>query len=200
MRGMLRFVLTIAVLVGTVLTPAWAQQTAPATTTAPAANAPAAMAPAPAVTAPAAIDPKALASAKKMMEVTHANENLMQAFNVMTGQMIPLIMRANPEKQDMVKQLIETYYVPVMKKHLGEFIDDVATVYAQNFTADEMTQVIAFYQTPVGQKFIEKSSSMMAQILIATTGVRQEIVKEGLKNLVDQMRKNNLQVPKEIGL
>jgi hypothetical protein len=39
---------------------------------------------------------------------------------------------------------------------VNEIIDQVAALYARNFTAAELNEVVAFYRGPTGQKFIQK--------------------------------------------
>lgn len=157
----------------------------------------------PAATAPAAaaeVDPQSLAMARKMMDVMHANNTFVQVIDLVAKQLIPILMKANPQQQQLVQQLFDTYFVPVFKEHVGEFTDATARIYAQNYTVDEMSQVIAFYQTPVAQKMLQKSGDMMKQVLVVQAPLRAKVVKEAVQNLVDAMRKNNLQVPKEVGL
>jgi hypothetical protein len=42
-------------------------------------------------------------------------------------------------------------------------VDAVASVYAKNFTVDEMHQIEAFYRQPAGQKLLQKSPALALQ-------------------------------------
>jgi len=42
-------------------------------------------------------------------------------------------------------------------------VDDIATVYANNFTVDELHAIEAFYRQPVGQKLLEKTPALAEQ-------------------------------------
>lgn len=141
-----------------------------------------------------------LQAARKLLEATHANANFTQVFEIIIKQLMPIMSKANPDKQSLVQSMFDKYFTPIVKKHAGEFIEQAAGVYAQNFTAEEMQQITAFYLSPAGQKFIQKSPVMMQQMLQSTQELRQQVIKEALQNLVGQMRQNNMQVPKEIGL
>jgi len=55
----------------------------------------------------------------------------------------------------MVPTVLETY-----SKYYNTMIDSAATLYADNFSADELKAIEAFYRTPVGQKYIDKSSDL----------------------------------------
>ena len=43
---------------------------------------------------------------------------------------------------------------------LAAMIDQVATLYAQTFSVDELRQIEAFYAQPAGRKFLEKSDAL----------------------------------------
>jgi hypothetical protein len=42
-------------------------------------------------------------------------------------------------------------------------VDSVASVYATNFTVDELREIDAFYRLPVGQKLLQKSQAITQQ-------------------------------------
>jgi hypothetical protein len=39
-------------------------------------------------------------------------------------------------------------------------VDDIAAVYANNFTAGELREIEAFYRQPIGQKLLEKTPAI----------------------------------------
>jgi hypothetical protein len=55
--------------------------------------------------------------------------------------------------------MIADAYAPYYNK----MIDDIAAVYAKNFTVDEMRAIEAFYHQPVGQKLLEKAPVLALQ-------------------------------------
>ncbi|WP_143873923.1 DUF2059 domain-containing protein [Catenovulum sediminis] len=63
-------------------------------------------------------------------------------------------------------------------------IDKIKQLYAQSFTEKEIQQVTKFYQTPVGQKFLQKSPELMklgAQIGMAEAQSKQAQLLSRLK-------------------
>lgn len=52
-----------------------------------------------------------------------------------------------------------------LNKHLGydSMKDDLITLYTEEFTEDELKQLAAFYQSPVGKKASEKLPTLMAK-------------------------------------
>ena len=53
----------------------------------------------------------------------------------------------------------------------NEMLEGAASVYAANFTTDEMRQMEAFYRLPVGQKLLERSQGIVQQ----TTQIGRDI-------------------------
>jgi hypothetical protein len=60
---------------------------------------------------------------------------------------------------DALMPTIENAYKP----YYAAIVDDIATVYANNFTVGEMRAIEAFYRQPVGQKLLEKMPAIMQQ-------------------------------------
>jgi hypothetical protein len=58
-------------------------------------------------------------------------------------------------------------------------VDGVATVYANNFTVQEMHEIEAFYRQPIGQKLLEKTPAIGQQAL----AVGQEIGRKAAEDL-----------------
>ena len=44
-------------------------------------------------------------------------------------------------------------------------VDSAASVYATNFTVDELREMDAFYRLPVGQKLLQKSQAITQQCI-----------------------------------
>jgi len=56
-------------------------------------------------------------------------------------------------------------FLEFMNKHMGydSIKADLATMYADVFTEQELKQLVAFYHTPVGRKSIQKMPELMAR-------------------------------------
>jgi uncharacterized protein len=70
-----------------------------------------------------------------------------------------------------IENAFKPYYVAI--------IDDIATVYANNFTVGEMRAMEAFYRQPVGQKLLEKMPAIMQQ----TNQVGQDASRKAAEDL-----------------
>jgi len=50
-----------------------------------------------------------------------------------------------------------------MKRSLPELEEPVIAIYDANFSADEIKQLVAFYQSPVGRKIVVQLPQLMQQ-------------------------------------
>lgn len=70
-----------------------------------------------------------------------------------------------------------------------EMSEAVAIIYANNFTPDDLRALIAFYKTPVGQKFLAKSSLVAQQQLLAAERFGQSVAVELQQRMREELRK-----------
>ncbi len=162
--------------------PAFAQQ-APS---APAAGAPADAAPAGAAPAspPAAVpvpdvaepepSPSHLAAGRAVVLAS----GMKRSFDPMVSQLmeqIPLVLtRTRP---DLSKDLVEVLkqLQPEFEKKEDDIIDIAAHIYARQMSEEELKQTAAFFESPVGQKYVEAQPAMLDQLVVAMQSWTQQI-------------------------
>jgi len=71
----------------------------------------------------------------------------------------------------------------------GEFTDVLATVYAANFTAQELRDMTAFYRTPTGQKMLERLPTVMQQSMQLGQTYGKKIGDEVMQRMIEELRK-----------
>lgn len=96
------------------------------------------------------IAPEQLALARKYVDLTN-KAGIYEAILVKTAQATSkLLSQSNPDITDKIDatigKILETY-----KGKNDELFNQFARVYATTFTQDELTQIVAFYETPAGQ-------------------------------------------------
>ena len=72
-----------------------------------------------------------------------------------------------------------------MNARVNEIIDQVAALYARNFTAAELNEVVAFYRGPTGQKFIQKLPLITQESMVIGQRFGQSIAAELRSRIVD---------------
>lgn len=66
-----------------------------------------------------------------------------------------------------------------------EMLQDIAPVYQKHFTESDMQAITAFFETPVGKKFINESGPMMQEAM----AVMMPKMNERMQSRMDQMRR-----------
>jgi uncharacterized protein len=74
----------------------------------------------------------------------------------------PALTQDRPEIERDFDAMIPTI-VEAFAPYYSAMVDNIATVYANNFTAGELREIEAFYRQPVGQKLLQKSAALAQQ-------------------------------------
>lgn len=176
--------------------PVWAQQApaAPPAANAPAAAAPATVAPLPVGPVPsvAAPEPPAsqLAAARDLVLASGISRSFYPMVPQLRGQIIPMLTRTRP---DLTKDLTEVVAQlgPEFDKQTDDMITIAAHIYARRMSEDELKQAAAFFNSPVGVKYVAIQPDMLDELVVAMQSwtqkvsnfmmlrVRQEMLKRG---------------------
>jgi hypothetical protein len=122
--------------------------------------------------------PDAMAAARSLvatMKLTDQYKALLPA--ILLG-IKPAVTQDRPELErdyDAMLPMIADAFTP----YYTAMVDGIATVYANNFTVQELSEIEAFYRQPIGQKLLEKTSTVSQQAL----AVGQEIGRKAAEDL-----------------
>jgi hypothetical protein len=76
-----------------------------------------------------------------------------------------------------------------MNARLNDVIEQIAAVYARNFTADELREAVAFYRGPTGQKIVQKLPTITQESMAIGQRFGQSIASELRGRMIDELRK-----------
>jgi uncharacterized protein len=137
---------------------------------------------------PQTASPDALAAAKELMTEARLADQINTMLPAIMQQLKPLIAKGNP--------LIERDYdalVPVMMKimnsRMDEFLNSGARIYARHFTAEEMRQVVGFYRTPAGRKFLQKQPEVFEESMALGQQFGQAMARDVQDRMSEELRK-----------
>ena len=103
--------------------------------------------------------PEHLAVARKYIELTDKSGIYEVSLVETAVETMRTIISQNPEivqpVDDAISKTLESY-----KGRKGELLDQFARVYALNFTIEELQQIVAFYESPVGAKLAEANATL----------------------------------------
>jgi hypothetical protein len=126
----------------------------------------AAASPARAQTPPAAPSPEALAAAHQLMTVMKPAEQFKAIMPVLIQNMKQAIVQGRPEVEKQYDAMMPAFNESAQKR-VNELTETLATIYASNFTADELRDLAAFYGTPTGQTLLARQAAIAQQSMAA---------------------------------
>jgi hypothetical protein len=124
--------------------------------------------PAPAPTAaPAAapVNPQALDKARKVIQILHFQAVPQQLALSLVRQIASSILAANKNKQKVIEAYAKESLVPAVQKRLPALEQQQAVLMATRFSDAELTQILAFYQSPVGAKLLASGEPIAKELL-----------------------------------
>ncbi|MFC0241165.1 DUF2059 domain-containing protein [Rhodopseudomonas telluris] len=105
--------------------------------------------------------PAAIAAAKEILELKRANTIYANAVPNIVQRTMDTLMQTNLNYQKDLKEVAEV----VAKNMAGrekEIGDGMAKIYAQDFTEQELKDLVTFYKTPLGQKLLNEEPKAIA--------------------------------------
>jgi hypothetical protein len=106
--------------------------------------------------------PEAMTAARNLVTTLKLSDQYKALLPGILLRIKPVVTQERPEIErdyDAMTPMAADAYTP----HYNAMIDRIATVYASNFSVEEMREIDAFYRKPAGQKFLEKSPAIMQQ-------------------------------------
>jgi hypothetical protein len=135
------------------------------------------------------VPPEQLALARKYVDLTdRAAVYETTMVEIAIGSMRQIVQQ-NPEIVEQtnaaIGKILEEY-----KDKKSELLDQFARVYAVRFTIDELQQIVAFYESPTGQKLaasnMEANEDLSRVMQVFTNNVRPEFFAKGRAELRTQ--------------
>ena len=127
--------------------------------------------------------PESLAAARELVTTARMDEAMRGVFPLLMQQLKPAIAQGRPEVERDLETLMPLF-TSVMNERMQEFTELVARLYASNFSAAELRDVIAFYRTPTGAKFVASQTALAQQSL----ALGQQFAQRAFGDLQDRIK------------
>ena len=127
--------------------------------------------------------PEAMSAARKLVVTLKIADQYRALLPQLLLKLRPVVAQDRPEIErdyDAKTAPATEIYTPF----LNGMIDQIAALYAQTFTVDELRQIEAFYAQPAGRKFLEKSDAL-AQ---ASAQIGQDVSQKAAEDLKLRLR------------
>jgi uncharacterized protein len=135
-----------------------------------------------------AVPPDAAAAARELVVTMRADDQLRTILPLIMQQIKPAVVQNRPEVArdfDAIMPLM----LEAMQARINDFVDATALIYAQNFAADDLREITAFYKGKAGQKFLQVMPAIAQQSLAMGQRLGQEIARDLQGRMTDELRK-----------
>jgi hypothetical protein len=106
--------------------------------------------------------PEAMTAARSLVTTMKLSDQYKALLPAILLGLKPAVTQDRPEIErdyDAMMPMLADAFAP----YYSAMVDDIATVYANNFTAGELREIEAFYRQPIGQKLLEKTPAIAQQ-------------------------------------
>jgi uncharacterized protein len=106
--------------------------------------------------------PDAMTAARALVTTMKLSDQYKALLPAILLALRPAVAQDRPEIEhdfDAMMPMLADAFAP----YYSAMVDDIATVYANNFSAAELREIEAFYRQPIGQKLLEKNSVIAQQ-------------------------------------
>jgi hypothetical protein len=131
--------------------------------------------------------PDSQAAAKELIATMKLDEQFKALLPMILQNLKPAIVQNRPDV-DKDYDAFAPALLSGFAARVTELSDAVTAIYAGNFTAEELRAATAFYRTPAGQKFLQKTPLVTQQTMAAGQKFGQSVGAEAQKRMIDELR------------
>ena len=132
--------------------------------------------------------PEALAVAKELVATIHLADQFKALMPTIMKGLKPAIVQGRSDV-DRDYDALTPVLLEGFQARYDELSEAIAIIYANNFTPDDLQGLIAFYKSPVGQKFLQKTPVVTQQSLLAGQKFGQSVAADLKQRIIEELRK-----------
>jgi hypothetical protein len=144
-----------------------------------------------------AADPEALREARAMMDKVGIDAIVKQQTAAIRSQVMAMVQSIDmgTDKNELLDEFADKLAAELAAR-LPKYYDDTATVYARIFTLEELRQLNAFYDSPLGKKVIEKMPALLKECSELGQQMGVDVMRELFRSMQPELQKRGIQFPK----
>jgi hypothetical protein len=127
-------------------------------------------------------------AARELVVGSRAGDQIKTLLPLIVQQIKPMIVQNRPEVERDLDQIMPLM-LELINSRIEQFTDTMAQIYARNFTVDELRQIQAFYQSPTGQKLLDRTPAIAHESMALAQSIGQGIGNELRDRAVNELRK-----------
>ena len=113
--------------------------------------------------APVAAEDTKIEKAREIFRVMQADTMMDQMLDAVFVQMGVSMKRSHPNLPDAALKIVREEVGATLRQGMPELVEQMAVVYGEAFTEEELDDILTFYRSPTGQSLVAKMPKMMSQ-------------------------------------
>lgn len=99
--------------------------------------------------------------------------------DAMLKSMVPMMVQGemsdNPELSAEDAQILSDLTIETMNEIMPVYVENLVEVYAEAFSHEELVQIVAFYESPVGQSIVKKTPALTPKVMEVMVALMPQI-------------------------
>ncbi len=120
--------------------------------------------------------------AQQVLVVAHVADNFRNFMPLMMAQLKPLVQRQGQVDSTDLDRFTKLFTVRA-DAAADQFAEKMGQIYATEFSAEDLGNLLAFYKTPSGQNLLSKQSSIAQASLAVGKQLGQDIAKQVIEDM-----------------
>lgn len=133
-------------------------------------------------------DPETRAVARELMVVMRASDQMKAVMPAIIQALKPVIVQGRAEVERDYDRVAQQALEALLSR-LDGFLEAMSIVYARHFTAAELRDLIVFMRGTTGQKFVEKTPTIMNEGVMVGQKFGEQVAIEMRAKMIDDLRK-----------
>ncbi len=147
---------------------------------------------APAPTIVAVPTPQRFEAAQAARAAMGGDRTIARIFDAMRTRLVAIMAQKGHVTSEKAATICDTILMPAMKAHLPELGNEIANIYARDFTIDELHQLAAFYDSPLGQKVIETLPGLTMEMSAAGHDWAARVARQAIQEHQQALREKGI--------
>lgn len=140
------------------------------------------------------ISPEHLAKAREYVDLTDSAQLYERALVEMGLRVMRLMIQEDPSLRDPLINALQTVYDNYLLNR-DPLYNQFARIYAVRFSVEELDEILAFYNTPVGQKLLGQNATINEDLQLALQVWTRNMSTEFLSRVRTELRNQGYNAP-----
>ena len=140
------------------------------------------------------VTPDSMAAAHELLAAMHADANATAMFKGLRGVLVKNIATASKLPETDAAGIVDEVLMPHIQSEMQSFTDMLARIQATVYTIDDMRQLTAFYQSPIGRKVTAATPKIGAMSFAAGQEWAKGVTAKAIAENADELRRRGVKL------